>query len=138
VTTRAQRVVAGQFVRRYVRALGILLVLQALGGAFFKVLQERVDDLPHAGLHLLSGVVALGASSLRPSSSAARAFAVGFGLLYLSLGVLGHLQAPAVGALHLEIADHVFHIAVGTVTLAVGLQRPGAATRRRGVLRTSR
>lgn len=135
--TRAERVVAGRFLRRYVRVLGILLVLQALGGAVFKILQDRVDDLPHAGVHLLSGVLALAASSLRSSSSPARAFALGFGVLYLSLGVLGYLQAPAVGVLHLEIADHVFHIAVGTVTLAVGLQRSGTSTRPPGALSTS-
>jgi predicted membrane channel-forming protein YqfA (hemolysin III family) len=119
----------GLFVRRYVEVLGILLVLQALGGAVFKVLQERVDDLPHAGVHLLSGILTLTASSLWRSSSAARAFALGFGILYLSLGVLGYLQAPGVAALHLEIADHVFHIAVGTLTLAVGLQGSGTRTR---------
>ncbi len=124
--------------RRYVRVLGILLVLQAVGGAAFKLLQERTDDLPHAGLHLVSGVMALAVTSLRPGSSTARVFALGFGVLYLSLGVLGHFQAPAVGALHLEFADHVFHIAVGGITLAVGLQRSRTATGPRVALGASR
>ncbi len=137
MSTRARRVEAGGFVRRYVRVLGILLIVQALGGAVFKLLQARADDLPHAGLHLVSGVLALAASSLRPGSSVARLFALGFGVLYLSLGVLGHLQAPAVGTLHLELADHVFHIAVGGITLAVGLQRSRTATGTREALGAS-
>ncbi len=130
MTTVAQRVEAGGFARRYVRVLGILLVLQALGGAVFKLIQDRADDLPHAAVHLVSGIFALWASSARFGSSAARAFALGFGMLYLCLGGLGLLRAPAVGPLHLESADHAFHLAVGTSTFAVGLQRTETARRR--------
>ena len=124
----AQPVEAGPFVRRYVRVLGILLVLQAVGGAVFKLLQERSDDLPHTGLHLVSGGLALAAGSRRSGRPAARAFALGFGVLYLALGALGHLQAPVVEALHLELADHVFHLAVGGMTLGVALKRSRTAT----------
>lgn len=138
MSTRAQRAEAGGFSRRYVRGLGILLVLQALGGAVFKLLQEGSDDLPHTGLHLASGVLALAASSRRSGRPAARAFALGFGVLYLALGALGHLRAPVVEALHLELADHVFHLVVGGMTLAVGLKRSRTATGARVVLGASR
>ncbi len=123
MTALSQLVREGSLATRYVRVLGAFLVLQALGGATVKLVLGRADDLSHAGLHLLSGVVALWASSPRRKSSAPRCFAVCFGVLYLTLGVLGQLEASAVAALHLEVADHVFHVLVGAVTFAVGARR---------------
>jgi hypothetical protein len=109
------------------------LVLQALSGAAVKLVQGRSEDLPHAGLHLVSGVVALWASSPCRTGAAARRFAVGFGFGYLMLGVLGTV-APLAG-LHLEVADHVFQVVVGVVTLGMGARRSGQ--RRRPELRRS-
>ena len=117
---------AGPLATRYVRVLGAFLLLQALSGAAVKLFQGRGDDLPHAGVHLLSGVVALWASSPRRRASATRCFAVGFGLLYLTLGVLGQLEARAVAGLNLEVADHVFHVVVGAVTFSAGASRTGS------------
>jgi hypothetical protein len=107
---------------RFVRILGLLLVLQAAGGAAYKLLEGRIDDLPHTVLHLGSGLVAVWASAPRRDRTATRRFAVAFGSLYLLLGFLGVAHAPPSGTLHLKAADHVFHAVVGTVTLVVGMR----------------
>lgn len=138
MATRRDRAGVEPFEQRYVRVLGALLALQALSGALFKIAQGRPDDLAHTAVHLVSAVVALGASLPRCPLAAARTFATGFGAVYLALGVAGHLQAPALGALHLEIADHLFHVAVGLATLVVGLRGVGARARPGATLRRSR
>lgn len=114
---------ARPFAMRYVRMLGAFFVLQALGGGAVKLAQGRGDDLPHAGLHLVSGMVALWASSPARARSAPSPFAVGFGVLYLMLGVLGQLDAPVVAALHLEAPDHVFHMVAGAATVGIGARQ---------------
>lgn len=68
-------------------------------------------------------MVALWVSSLRRASSAPSRFAAGFGVLYLVLGVLGQLKARAVGGLHLEVSDHVFHVVVGAATFGIAARR---------------
>lgn len=123
MNTPSELVRARPVARRYVRLLGAFLVLQALGGGAVKLVQGRGDDLPHAGLHLVSGMVALWASSPRRASCAPSRFAVGFGVLYLLLGALGQLDAPAVAALHLEAPDQVFHVVVGAATFSIGARR---------------
>ena len=98
--------------RLYVRALGLALVLQGVGGAVLKLLGGRSDDLAHNALHLVSGLLALVAPP--------QAFALAFGVFYLALGGVGWVWSNPFGVLPLGPGDHLFHLAVGGLTLAVG------------------
>ena len=109
----------------YVRGLGTLLALQGVGGAMLKLAQGRGDDLAHNGLHLLSGLLGLAlASGARPRAGA-RHFALGFGLCYLGLGALAWIRPNPFGVLPLGPGDHLFHLTIGALTLAVGLLPAG-------------
>ncbi len=105
----------------YVRALGLALVLQGGLGAVLKLFQGRGDDLAHNALHLIWGLAGLVAASGGWARAGARWFAVTFGLFYLGLGTLGWFWPNPLGILPLAAGDHVFHLIVGAVTLAVGL-----------------
>src|SRR4051794_22740956 len=89
-------------------------------GAVLFARGAQVDPY-HNLLHIVTGIVALGAGFSR-SSSAARTFCPGFGAFYLAFGGLGMLLGnPAldhqwqVGPMSLEEMDHGFHIVLGLV-----------------------
>ena len=115
----------------YVRVLGALLLLQGGFGAVLKAVQGRADDLPHNGLHVVSGALGLALAAGARAGTRAHAFALRFGAFYFLLGAVGWVWTNPLGVLPLGPADHVFHLVIGGVTLAVALARRPLAVQRR-------
>ncbi|HEX6772254.1 MAG TPA: DUF4383 domain-containing protein [Acidobacteriaceae bacterium] len=121
--TMACRVFGGIFV-----LMGSLAIV---GGAHL--------DKYHNLMHLVWGVLAVGASFL--GSTVARRFCIASGAFYLTIAVLGLVMGnPALtrlwhfGPMMLHTGDHIFHLVLGSVFLAIGLvsgrrwvQRPSHA-----------
>ncbi len=83
----------------------------------------------HSVAHLAIG--AAGLASYR-SHTAARSYAIGIGVLYLGLFVIGLILPLVFGLLPLNGADNILHLVSGAVALAVGLTSPApGATRSR-------
>ena len=81
----------------------------------------------HNVVHLVSGALAL-YFGFAGSLSAAKAFSLVFGVVYLALGILGMALGEApdriwhpAGLLELGQADHGIHILLGVIFLAGGL-----------------
>ena len=128
---RARRGRVG-FTTLYVRALGLLLVVQGLGGAVAKLSGGDAADVAHSGVHLLSGVVGLAMATGPGAHERARRFARGFGVFYLALGLVGPAWRNPFGVMPLGPADHLFHLIIAALTLVVGAAggRPGVARTR--------
>ena len=79
----------------------------------------------HSVAHLAIG--AAGLASYR-SHAAARSYAIGIGVLYLGLFVIGLILPLVFGLLPLNGADNILHLVSGAVALAIGLasSAPGA------------
>lgn len=74
----------------------------------------------HTTIHLLSGTVLL--AGLAAGRAAAAWAAIGFGLFYLSVVVVGIVDgADYFGLIPVRLDDHIFHSAIGTTSLASGL-----------------
>ncbi len=72
----------------------------------------------HNVVHLASGVV-----GLATADTAARAFAIGFGVVYVLVFVLGLIMEPAplLYLLPVNAPDHVLHLLIGVLGIAAGL-----------------
>jgi uncharacterized membrane protein HdeD (DUF308 family) len=108
------------------KILGVVFVLVGLCGFAMPNLLGAHLNTPHNIVHIVSGIIAL-YFGFAGSLSAARAFCLVFGVVYLALGILGFaMGAPPdamwhVGPLGLGTADHGIHILLGVVFLAGGL-----------------
>jgi hypothetical protein len=130
----------------YVMALGAVLVLVGIVG-FLVEPSFGVGDSAERGtlilfdingwhnvVHLLSGIVGL---AMVGSAAKARLFAIGYGVVYVLVTILGF--AVGDGGLQLTLipintADNLLHLAIALTGNAVGLASPaGAAPRRRAV-----
>ncbi|MFL6429383.1 MAG: hypothetical protein ACJ71S_14150 [Acidobacteriaceae bacterium] len=96
----------------------VMGVLVMVGGA-------HVDKY-HNLMHLVWGALAFGASFL--GATAAKRFCIGSGVLYLTLASLGLLLGnPALnrawyfGPMLLHAGDHIFHLVLGSIFMAMGL-----------------
>lgn len=80
----------------------------------------------HNVVHLVSGALAL-YFGFAGTLSAAKAFSLVFGVVYMALGILGMALGTGadrlweVGPLHFGQADHGLHILLGVIFLAGGL-----------------
>lgn len=110
------------------KILGLVLLLVGILG-FTTVLAPLGAHLnpAHNAVHIASGVIAL-YFGFAATMSAARAFNLVFGAVYLLLGVCGYLLGDAgnmrmlhVGPLQLGNMDHLIHIVVGALFLIGGL-----------------
>src|SRR6185503_14295722 len=105
------------------KILGLVLLLVGVLG-FTTVLKPLGANLnpAHNAVHIASGIIAL-YFGFAGTLSAARAFDLLFGAVYLLLGVCGYLLGNAadkmlhLGPLHLGSMDHIIHIAVGALFL---------------------
>ena len=121
------------------KILGIVFLLVGICGFLAPTLLGAHLTPAHNIVHLASGAIAL-YLGFAGSLTAARAFCLIFGVLYLGLGFLGQfvLGDPAngrmwhVGPLELGQMDHLIHILLGVVFLAGGLftKRPVTASPR--------
>ena len=108
------------------KILGVVLLLVGLCGFAAPTLLGAHLTTAHNVVHLLSGALAL-YFGFAGTLSAAKMFALVFGVVYLALGILGMALGEApdrmwnVGPLMLGQADHGIHILLGVIFLAGGL-----------------
>ena len=108
------------------KILGVVfLLVGVLGFAKPDLLGAHLTPA-HNVVHLVSGVIAL-YFGFAGTLSAAKAFSLVFGVVYLALGILGMAIGTGadrmwmLGPLHFGQADHGIHILLGVIFLAGGL-----------------
>ena len=104
------------------RVFGATFVLMGLVVLLSGIHADRYHNL----MHMLWGGLAIGVSFL--AVRAARMFCIGSGLFYLTLAVLGLTIGDAAtgrawqaGPMLLHTADHLFHLVLGSILLAIAL-----------------
>jgi hypothetical protein len=122
----------------YALVLGAVLALVGILGFFVEPSFGIGDDAQrgiliafdingwHNVVHLLSGIVGL---VMARTAASARLFAIGYGVVYLLVTVLGFIVGD--GGLLLSIipintADNLLHIAIAVSGIAIGLASPAA------------
>ena len=108
------------------KILGVVfLLVGVIGFAKSDLLGAHLSPI-HNVVHLVSGAIAL-YLGFAGTLSAARAFCLVFGVVYLALGILGMAIGTGadrmwmLGPLHLGQADHGIHVLLGVIFLAGGL-----------------
>ena len=108
------------------KILGVVFLLVGVCGFVAPNLLGAHLTPVHNVVHIVSGVIAL-YLGFAGTLSAAKAFCLVFGIVYLGLGILGMALGTApdrmwmVGPLQLGQADHGIHILLGVIFLAGGL-----------------
>ena len=108
------------------KILGVVFLLVGLIGFVAPNLLGAHLTPAHNVVHIVSGAIAL-YFGFAGTLSAAKAFSLVFGVVYLALGILGMALGAApdrmwmVGPLHLGQADHGIHVLLGVIFLAGGL-----------------
>ena len=108
------------------KILGVVLLLVGVCGFAAPTLLGAHLTPIHNVIHIVSGAIAL-YFGFAGTLSAAKAFCLIFGVIYLALGVLGlALGRPPdrmwmVGPLHFGQVDHIIHALLGIIFLAGGL-----------------
>jgi uncharacterized protein DUF4383 len=108
------------------KILGVVFLLVGLCGFVAPNLLGAHLTPAHNVVHIVSGVIAL-YFGFAGTLSAAKAFCLVFGIVYLGLGILGMALGTApdrmwmVGPLHFGQADHGIHVLLGVIFLAGGL-----------------
>lgn len=108
------------------KVLGVVFLLVGCVGFIAPNLLGAHLTPPHNVVHIVSGVIAL-YFGFAGSLSAAKAFSLVFGVVYMALGILGMAMGTGesrmwmVGPLSLGQADHGIHILLGVIFLAGGL-----------------
>ena len=113
--------------RTILKIAGGILILVGLAGFAMPTLAGAHLSVVHNVIHLLSGVVAFYFGT-QPNWSAMRAFCFVFGLVYGLLGILGmamgsggdRMMTVVPGHLELGLVDHVIHIGLGVLFVALG------------------
>lgn len=113
----------GSFVKPLTWILGIVLVIVGILGFFASngmVLGMFQVDMMHNIIHLLSGVIALGAASTSVQYS--RLYLIVFGLVYGLVTVLGFMSSngSVLGLITVNSADNYLHLVIAAVCLVVG------------------
>lgn len=110
------------------KILGVAFLLIGVAGFAAPTLLGFHLSPVHNAIHIVSGVAAL-YFGFAGTLSGAKGFCLIFGLVYLSLGLLGMVLGDAtndrmwhvVGPLELGIRDHGLHLFLGAAFLAGGL-----------------
>jgi hypothetical protein len=102
----------------------VLLGRGLVGFAFLDTSFELPGEGWHHLIHLVSGALLLVAAR---GPVPARALAIGFGLAYAGLAVIGIVDGDDVlGLIAADTADKAFHTVIGLASLGAGLaSRPG-------------
>jgi len=108
------------------KIMGVVFLLVGIAGFANQGLLGAHLTPPHNVVHIVTGVIAL-YFGFAGSLSAAKAFSLVFGVVYLGLGICGlafgngaeHMWV--VGPLHLGQVDHGIHILLGVIFLGGGL-----------------
>ena len=114
--------------RIYAIILGAVLAILGILG--FTMTQSH-DSASHSALHLVSGLVGLTLGFVS-GGKYARGFAIGFGIVYTLVALIGFAGVPAfiVSSLNLNAIGHLIHLAVGLISFGVWFgarQKPVAA-----------
>jgi hypothetical protein len=73
----------------------------------------------HNLIHILSGIIALGAVAM--GTKATRTFSQVFGIIYGLVAVLGFiLPSPLLGLIEINMADNLLHVVLALVFLYIG------------------
>ena len=108
------------------KILGVVFLLVGVCGFAAPTLLGAHLTPAHNLVHIVSGIIAL-YLGFAGTLSAAKTFALVFGVVYLALGVLGLALGAGeermwmVGPLHFGRVDHGIHVLLGIVFLAGGL-----------------
>ncbi|HEU4797210.1 MAG TPA: DUF4383 domain-containing protein [Pyrinomonadaceae bacterium] len=108
------------------KVLGVVFLLVGVAGFAAPTLLGAHLTPAHNVVHIVSGVVAL-YFGFAGTLSAAKGFALVFGVVYLALGILGlafgepPMRMWTVGPLEFGTSDHAIHILLGAAFLAGGL-----------------
>ena len=108
------------------KILGVVFLLVGIAGFASPGLLGAHLNAAHNVVHLVSGALAL-YLGFAGSLSAAKTFALVFGIVYLGLGVLGLAIGSGtdrmwmLGPLHFGQVDHGIHLLLGVIFLAGGL-----------------
>ena len=108
------------------KILGVVFLLVGVCGFIAPRLLGAHLTPAHNVVHIVSGAIAL-YFGFAGTLSAAKAFSLIFGVVYLALGILGMAlgQPPdrmwMVGPLEFGQADHGIHVLLGVIFLAGGL-----------------
>lgn len=88
-------------------------------GAIFGIFDV---DVLHNSIHLITGIIAL----IAVFTGWSRLFNQIFGIVYLLIGIIGlipglnNINGLYLGVMHVNVADHLLHLAVGIVCAYVG------------------
>lgn len=117
-------------VKKLAKILGAVLVIVGVLGFVPGIVSNGLllgifaVDLVHNVIHLLTGIVALGAAM--SSEKHARLFFKVFGVVYALVAVIGLVQGGSVlGLFVTNMADHLLHIVLALVFLYVGFGMKG-------------
>jgi hypothetical protein len=118
--------------RGYLWVLMAGLLLQGLGSLLFRLVPALPEGSPllvrgvfgidfwHSWIHIGWGVVGLAVLYRWSGAVAATRLALGFGVFYTALGVLGLAIHHPMG-LELDAYENTFHLTAGPLTLVIGL-----------------
>lgn len=127
-------------------ATGALLAIVAILGFVLSATGRRallgstlLFDQPHNVLHVLLAAVSLALAFIPLADATSRRIALGFGIGYLALAVLGafsptlfgygtRLGATPNARLHLEMGENLLHFALGAWAAYVGTHGPEKST----------
>jgi hypothetical protein len=107
------------------KILGVVFLLVGVAGFAAPTLLGAHLTPVHNVVHIVSGVIAL-YFGFAGTLSAAKAFCLILGVVYMALGILGlALGSPPdrmwmVGPLHFGTSDHAIHVLLGVLFLAGG------------------
>ncbi|HEY0372774.1 MAG TPA: DUF4383 domain-containing protein [Thermoanaerobaculia bacterium] len=112
---------------RVATILGVIFLLVGILGFVSPHLLGAHLSLAHNIIHLVSGAISLWLG-MKGTPSAAKNFCVGFGAVYLLLGIAGFVLGSGAermlvvipGQLELGTMDHIIHVGLGVVYLAGG------------------
>ena len=108
------------------KILGVIFLLVGVCGFAAPTLLGAHLTPPHNVVHIVTGAIAL-YFGFAGTLSAAKMFALIFGVVYLALGVLGLAMGTGaekmwmIGPLHFGEMDHLIHVVLGLIFLAGGL-----------------
>jgi hypothetical protein len=117
----------------YALVFGIVLVLVGIIGFFvnasFSVGAEVDRDQLiifdvngwHNVVHLVSGAIGL---AMAGTPASARLFALGFGVVYAVVFLLGLVMDPLLYLIPVNPADHVLHLLIAVIGIGAGIASP--------------
>lgn len=112
-----------------VTILGVVFIALGVLGFFNDPLLGIFEvDLMHNIIHILSGVLALGAVGM--GDSAIRSFSKVFGVVYGALAVVGFFMSGdmVLGLFAANLADNILHAVLAVVFLNIGFARSSEST----------